>query len=93
LLTANKSVAIGPRVAWLTLGIGTFIALGNLAILKAFASGAPQSGFTVLYNPAYIIFGLALGFFVWHEKLNAPQLGGALLAVIGIILIGYFKTA
>lgn len=72
-------------------GIGTFIAFGNFAIIKAFTLGATQSGFTALFNPSYIVIGLVFGLLFWQERITWPQIVGTLLAIGGILLIAFFK--
>lgn len=89
----SRSITLPVRSLALALGIGALMAAGGYSIVKIFTLGAPQSGFAALYNPLYIVYGLLVGIIVWHEKLNAAQLGGVGLAIIGIIVIAYFRTA
>jgi drug/metabolite transporter (DMT)-like permease len=93
LLSPSKSILLTARTFWLSLGIGTLIVLGNLTIIRIFSLGAPNSGFAAIFNPLYVVYGLIIGLLVWHEKLNLPQLGGVVLAIVGIILVTYFKAA
>jgi drug/metabolite transporter (DMT)-like permease len=91
-LSPSKSLAMNTRSIWLTLGIGTLIALGNFTILKIFNLGGTQSGFSSLFNPLYIVYGLIVGVVIWHEKFNLPQLVGVAFAIIGIVIITYFRV-
>jgi drug/metabolite transporter (DMT)-like permease len=93
LLSPTKSLTMGWRTVGLTLSIGTLIALGNFTIIKIFNVGATQSGFSSIFNPLYIVYGLIVGVVVWHEKLNLAQLGGVALAIAGIVVITVFRTA
>jgi drug/metabolite transporter (DMT)-like permease len=90
-LSANKSAAVAGRTLWLVVGMGLFISVGNFLIIKALSSGAPQSAFTSIFNPMYILFGVAAGLILWHEKLAWPQIVGVVLSAVGIILIASFK--
>lgn len=92
LLTSDvKSLAISPKYLPLALGIGALIAVGNAIIIRAYGLGAPQSGFTALFYPLLIIYGVALGFFFWKEKISLLQGFGLLLSIAGLFFITYFK--
>lgn len=92
LLTAGeKSFAMSTRTLSLALGIGILISLGNVAIIKAYGLGAPQSGFASIFYPLLIVYALLLGLFLWHERLNVYQMLGVALSIIGVILVVYFK--
>jgi drug/metabolite transporter (DMT)-like permease len=93
LLSPTKSLSVGPRTMWLSLGIGTLIALGNFTIIKIFNLGATQSAFSSLFNPLYIVYGLTVGVVIWHDRLNIIQLGGVALSIAGIIIISVFGVA
>lgn len=82
---------MGGRQWLIAAGIGTLIAFGNFAIVKAFTLGATQSGFTALFNPSYIVIGLIFGMLLWQERIAWPQIVGTLLAISGILLIAFFK--
>jgi drug/metabolite transporter (DMT)-like permease len=92
ILSPSKSIMMSSRTLWLTLSIGTLIALGNFTIIKIFNVGASQSGFSSLFNPLYIVYGLIVGVVVWKDKLNLVQLGGVALAIAGIVVISVFKA-
>lgn len=87
----TKSLALNPKYLPLALGIGVLIALGNAAIIRAYGLGAPQSGFTSLFYPLLIIYGVALGLLFWKEKLNLMQGLGVALSLGGLFLITYFR--
>ena len=91
LFSQNKSAALSSRTLWLVVGMGIFISVGNFLIIKTLSSGAPQSAFTSIFNPMYILFGVAAGLLIWHEKLSWPQMAGVALSAVGIILIASFK--
>lgn len=90
-LSQNKSISIGSRELAISVGIGILISIGNFFIIKAFSLGAPQTLFTAVFNPLYIVYGVLVGLFIWHEKLNIYQIGGILMAISGIVIMAYFK--
>ncbi len=87
----SKSLALSPKHLPLALGIGALIAIGNAAIIRAYGLGAPQSGFTSLFYPLLIIYGVALGLLFWREKLSLMQGLGVALSLGGLFLLTYFK--
>lgn len=91
LTSSDKSLILGTKYLPIAFGIGALIAIGNLGIIKAYTLGAPQSLFTILFYVALIIYGILFGFIIWHEKLNPIQILGTALAVVGIIIVVYFK--
>jgi len=92
LVANNKSLAIESKYMPIVLGIGLFISLGNFFIIKAFSLGAPQTMFTAIFNPLYIIYGVLFGIFFWHEKLNFYQICGLFLTISGVFITVYFKS-
>jgi hypothetical protein len=69
LLTAqDKSLILGSKYLPVALGIGVLIGLGNLAIIKAYTLGAPQSLFTIVFYVTLIIYGVIFGFLIWQEN-------------------------
>lgn len=86
-----KTLKLSPKAFCLALGIGLLISLGNVAIIKAFALGAPQSQFTAIMYSALIGYGLFIGLLFFHEKLHFLQIIGVLLAGVGLVLIAYFR--
>lgn len=91
LLSPNKSIELTSKDLMLAIGIGTLIGLGNFGIIKAYNLGAPQSIFTPIFYIALIIYGVFVGFLVWHERINFIQIFGVFLSVVGILLVVYFK--
>lgn len=87
----SKSLAMNPKHLPLALAIGALIALGNAAIIRAYGLGAPQAGFTSLFYPLLIIYGVALGLLFWKEKLSLMQGFGVALSLGGLFLLTYFK--
>jgi drug/metabolite transporter (DMT)-like permease len=87
----NKSLQLPGKVLLLALGMGALISLGNTGIIKAYALGAPQSQFTPLFYITLIIYGIVLGFIIWHEKLQAIQALGIVMACVGLFLVVAFK--
>jgi drug/metabolite transporter (DMT)-like permease len=71
--------------------IGILISVGNFLIIKAYSIGAPQSGFTSIFYPLLILYGIIFGLLFWHEKLNVYQSLGIILSIIGTLLVVYFK--
>lgn len=91
LTSQNKSVAMDAKNLTLALSIGALVSIGNAAIIKAYALGAPQSAFTGTYYPALIIYGVAFGLLFWHERLTLYQAVGIALILVGVFLTFYFK--
>lgn len=91
LFSPNKSLALSPKYVPLVIAIGLLISLGNFGTIKAYTLGAPQAIFTSIFYVILIIYGILLGLLFWHEKLNLPQAFGALLSIVGIIILVYFK--
>lgn len=91
LTSSNKSIAVSGRVMVTALAIGLLISSGNFLIIKAYSLGAPQSIFTSLFYPILIVCSVAVGLIVWHEKLNAIQILGVVLSIVGVVLVGYFR--
>lgn len=91
LTSDTKSLAISPKYLPLALGIGALIAIGNAAIIKAYGLGAPQAGFTSLFYPLLIVYGVVFGLLFWQEKLNWIQGLGIALSIIGVLLVTQFR--
>lgn len=87
----SRSLTISPKHLPLILGIGALIALGNAAIIKAYGIGAPQSGFTALFYPLLIVYGVIVGFLIWREKITLLQTLGVALILAGIFLVTMLK--
>ena len=91
IFSSDKQLTLTSRSLWLAIGIGVLISFGNFGIIKAYTLGAPQSLFTPLFYVALIIYGVLLGLLVWHEHLNAYQILGVIMAVVGLGITAYFK--
>lgn len=89
--SSNKSFSLNLKYAPIVIGIAAFLTIANYSIVKAYTLGAPQSSFSAIFNPLYIIFGLFLGVIIWQEKLNLYQALGVALSLIGMMLVIYFK--
>ena len=91
LTSTEKTLALTSKPLWLAIGIGTLISLGNVAIIKAYGLGAPQSEFTSVFYPLLITYALMFGILFWGERLNWYQMLGVVLSIAGVLLIVYFK--
>lgn len=91
LLSPNKSLQISAKSIPLVIIIGILTGLGNFGILKAYNLGAPQSLFSPIFYISLIIYGTFFGVLFWHEKLSLPIIFGALLSIVGILIIVYYK--
>ncbi len=91
LLSKNKGLILNPKTISLVLGIGLLISLANFSFIKAFTLGAPQSIFSLISYVALIIYGILFGVLLFHEKLSMPQIFGAILSIVGILIIVYYK--
>jgi drug/metabolite transporter (DMT)-like permease len=89
----TKSLSPNPKVIPYIVGIGLLISFGNFGIIKAYSLGAPQSLFTPLFYTALIVYGILVGIILFHEKLNGLQAIGMLLAVVGLVMIAYFRKS
>jgi drug/metabolite transporter (DMT)-like permease len=90
--TANKkSVSIPSKYLLTAAGIGLLVSLGNFGIIKAYSLGAPQSLFTILFYVTLIIYGVIFGLIFWNERLHLIQLFGALLAVVGLVIVVHYR--
>jgi drug/metabolite transporter (DMT)-like permease len=91
LTSSNKSLVLSGKALPIALVIGLLIGLGNYGIIKAYSSGAPQSIFTPIFYVVLISYGLLFGVLLWHEKLNPPQLLSVAVAILGVVMLVYFK--
>lgn len=89
-LTSNGG-SIDPKTLPLVVFIGALISLGNFLIIKAYSLGAPQGGFTSIFYPLLIIYGIIFGLMFWNEKLNLYQFFGIALSITGIFITIYFR--
>lgn len=88
---ASKNSTLGVNTITTAVVIGGLISIGNFLIIKAYSMGATQSGFTSIFYPLLIIYGVSAGLLFWHEKLSMYQILGLSLALIGVFLMVYFR--
>jgi drug/metabolite transporter (DMT)-like permease len=91
LFSTNKSLALNSKTMFIAIGAGIFISTGNFFLIKAYTAGAPQSLFAAILYSLLIIYSLAYGLVIWHEKLSFIQIFGVLLSMAGVFLIAYFR--
>jgi drug/metabolite transporter (DMT)-like permease len=72
---------------WFFLAIGFLVAASTNINYEAVAFIDP--GTASLLSETTILFGLAFGLFWLRDKLTPPQIGGALVAVVGIFIITF----
>lgn len=72
---------------WFFLGIGFLVAASTNINYEAVAFIDP--GTASLLSETSILFGLGLGLFWLRERLSPAQVGGALLALIGVFIITF----
>ncbi len=89
---SDKSLAIHGKALLLMFCIGTCLAIANFAVLWAFRHGAPQSGFTAVYNPTFLIVGIVIGLVIWHERPTPVQLLGLGVILGGVLIYSLGKT-
>lgn len=92
LFSETKRFALPERSLSLVFGIGTVLALGNVAIIKSYMLGATQSEFTALFYSLLIVYGVLVGLLVWREAFTLFQGIGVLLILAGLLLVTIFKT-
>ncbi|MGB4965887.1 MAG: EamA family transporter [Microgenomates group bacterium] len=83
----SRILTLPMKTFWIVVGIGLCVSLANYSIIKAYSLGAPQSAFSSIFNPLYIIFGILFGIVIWHEKLSMQQIIGIGFALVGMFLI------
>lgn len=91
LFSSNKSLVLNSKISLTAVSLGVFLSLGNLAVIKAYNLGAPQSIFAIIAYTVLIILGILFGVILWHEKLSLPIIFGTLLSIIGIVVVIYSK--
>lgn len=87
----HSAGVIDTKTFPLVIFIGILISFGNFLIIKAYSLGAPQGGFTSIFYPLLIVYGIIFGLIFWNEKLNMYQSLGIALSIIGIFLTVYFR--
>ncbi len=72
---------------WFFLGIGFLVATSTNINYEAVAFIDPGTAY--LLSEMTILFGLGLGLFWLRDKLTLTQLGGALVALVGVVIITF----
>lgn len=90
-LSHEKSLLLRPKTLIIAIVVGLLISLGNFSIIKAYGLGAPQSIFSLIFYVILIAYGVLLGLLMWQESFSIPQIFGAVLSVVGILIIVYYK--
>ena len=82
-----------PQLAWCWLVIyGLFIGVGQFAVMfVALGLGMP-AGMMSLVVQVQVFFTIGLAVVCFHEKVQRPQLWGALIAAAGLMIIGVTKV-
>ncbi len=91
LTSTERAVTLASKTFWIAVGIGLLVSVGNAAIIKAYGLGAPQSGFTSIFYPLLVVYALLFGLILWQERLQWQQAAGIALAIVGVLLVVYFK--
>lgn len=81
-----------PQVAWRWLVLyGLFIALGQFAVLFIALNLGMPAGLMSLVVQTQVFFTIGLAVAFYGEKVQQPQLWGALIAAVGLVIIGVTK--
>lgn len=91
IMSKDKSIMLNSKTLTVAVIIGLLISIGNFSIIKAYNLGAPQSIFSLIFYVILITYGILIGLFIWHEGLNFPQIIGAILSIVGLLIIVYSK--
>ena len=82
-----------PQVAWRWLVLyGLFIALGQFAVLFIALNLGMPAGLMSLVVQTQVFFTIGLAVAFYREKVQKPQLWGALIAAAGLVVIGATKV-
>lgn len=82
-----------PQVAWRWLVLyGLFIALGQFVVLFIALNLGMPAGLMSLVVQTQVFFTIGLAVAFYREKVQRPQLWGALIAAVGLVLIGATKV-
>jgi O-acetylserine/cysteine efflux transporter len=82
-----------PQVAWRWLILyGLFIALGQFAVLFIALNLGMPAGLMSLVVQTQVFFTIGLAVAFYREKVQKPQLWGALIAAGGLVVIGATKV-
>ena len=81
-----------PQVAWRWLIVyALFIAVGQFAVLFIALNLGMPAGLMSLVVQTQVFFTIGLAVAFYKEKVQRPQLVGALIAVVGLVIIGVTK--
>lgn len=82
-----------PQAAWHWLVLyGLFIAVGQFAVLFIALNLGMPAGLMSLVVQMQVFFTIALAVAFYGEKVQRPQLWGALIAAVGLVVIGATKV-
>jgi len=87
LIRGGLHIRVLKRYLWFFLVIGFLVAASTNINYEAVAFIDP--GTAALLAETYILFGVALGLFWLGDKLTLPQIGGALVALVGVFIITF----
>ncbi len=87
LIRGGLHIRVLKRYLWFFLVIGFLVAASTNINYEAVAFIDP--GTAALLAETYILFGVALGLFWLRDKLTLPQIGGALVALVGVFIITF----
>ena len=77
-----------PKVSvWLVLGVGLFMCTGQFALLFVAMDRGLPAGLASLVLQMQVLFTIAFAVVLLGERPSAVQVGGALLALAGMVLI------
>lgn len=92
ILLNQPSGAQFPKIWLSVVALGFFFALGNLAILLAFARGGKASVITPL-TALYPVVSIPLAVIGFHEKISAREVFGILLALGSVAALSWQSAA
>ena len=82
-----------PQVAWRWLVMyGMFIAVGQFSVMFIALNLGMPAGLMSLVVQMQVFFTIALAVAFYGEKVQRPQLWGALIAAVGLVVIGATKV-
>jgi len=87
MIRGGLHIRVLKRYLWFFLVIGFLVAASTNINYEAVAFIDP--GTAALLAETYILFGVALGLFWLRDKLTLLQIGGALVAVVGVFIITF----
>lgn len=88
-----KPMAAQPTKVWISVvAFGFFFALGNLAILLAFARGGKASIITPL-TALYPVVSIPLAVIGFNEKISVREVSGILLAIGSVVALSWQSTS